>query len=393
MVPERSAVVDSQVDYIGEKTPNIKPEHEASINLQQTNQNPRSPGAISWRSSQHCGTHIGYTTELEPILFDISQATGIPSDETKYLKPDSRNGFLLTEPKDPHGRECASDAFHTIEELVRPFGPALLQSFRRATNQNFPIVEDAVFKAAATRQMSSLDPTLLATIYLHAAANDADNLLASSVGFNLEQLEDAVFQLFAAAIAKPALSTVQAGLLLMQRPEVNSRTLNTQLVSAAYELGLHLDCSDWNLSETERGLRKRLAWALYMQDKWCSLIHGRPSLVSKDHWAVSVLVEADFSGAAEDDMANPVVEEAKQGWELFCHMVALTEILSTMLDTFYTLKAMREIDDAAQDGTRMILEKAKPVQIRLKEWFTQLPASLKMDNTISTKSSSTGKRW
>ena len=62
-----------------------------------------------------------------------------------------------------------------------------------------------------------------------------------------------------------------------------------------------------------------------------------------------------------------------------------------MLDTFYTLQAMQDVDLAGVNGTRLILERAKPVQIRLKEWFTHLPTSLKMDDSLSGRPSSTGK--
>jgi len=138
-----------------------------------------------------------------------------------------------------------------------------------------------------------------------------------------------------------------------------------------------LDCSTWKLSDQERGLRKRLAWAVYMQDQWCSLVHGRPSLISKAHWAVQDLYEEDF-GLAND--TTDAALERTRGQECFCEMVALTEILSCILDSFYTQKAMMEYDNAGENGTRLILERAKPVQMRLKEWFMQLPKTLKLEN-------------
>ena len=61
-------------------------------------------------------------------------------------------------------------------------------------------------------------------------------------------------------------------------------------------------------------------------------------------------------------------------------MVALTEILSSILETLYTQKAMQEFDDARENGTRLVLAQAKPIQVTLKEWFTRLPKDLKMDN-------------
>lgn len=373
------------------RTPIIKREHESFSTIPESDYVSRSSRESSWTSSQTYGTHIGYTTELEPILFDISQTTGVPSASVKYQKPDGHNGFLLQEPGALHSHEPLPDILSSIEQLVHPHGPALVRDFQNTINRSFPVIGDAFFKAYASHQMSSVDPTLLAAIYTLAVSNSNDFSLTSSSNIDVEKLEDVAFEAFSLALTKPTLSTIQAGILLMQRPHVDSRTLNTQVVGVAYELGFHLDCSSWNLSDEERSSRKMLAWALYMQDKWCSLIHGRPSLISKEHWAVKELTEDDYQDSSESSLADSSTEESKRGREMFSEMVVLTEILSTILDTFYTLKAMQEFDEASENSTRIILERAKPVQIRLKDWFTRLPTNLKMDNTTTGKPLSTGK--
>jgi len=74
---------------------------------------------------------------------------------------------------------------------------------------------------------------------------------------------------------------------------------------------------------------------------------------------------------------------------LFTQMVALSEILSEILQTFYTLKAMQEVENEQSNGLHLILERAKPIQIRLKDWFAALPVSLRMNNTKVKKLSST----
>lgn len=352
----------------------------------------KSPAELAWSNPHHYGTHIGYTTELEPILFDISQATGLLSLENRYKKSDERNAFLL---QDRDRELCGKKILNIvdqIEELVGAVGPSLIQNFRTAINRYFPIVEEPFFNAYERRQKQNLDPTLLASVYIVAATALGDGIQASVKSIlDVDELEELAFRLFEESLSKPALSTVQAGLLLIQSPNCDSNIMNTQLIGIAHELGLHLNCSLWKLADDETFLRKRLAWALFMQDKWCSLIHGRPSLIAKAHWAVQQLSETEFpvdSDASRSDGA--AADEAKRGRDLFTQLVDLTEILATVLDTFYTLQAMTEVDKTGENGTRLILEKAKPVQIRLKEWFTHLPLSLKMDNNSSGKPSSTG---
>lgn len=352
----------------------------------------KSPAELSWPNPQHYGTHIGYTTELEPILFDISQATGLLSLENRYKKPDERNAFLLQDRDHDLCGEKIPNIIGQIEELVGAVGPSLIKNFRTTINRYFPIVEEPFFCAYERRQRQNLDPTLLASVYTVAATALGDGIQASVKSVSdVDQLEELTFHLFEDSLSKPTLSTLQAGLLLIQSPNSDSSVLNAQLIGIAHELGLHLDCSSWKLTDEETFLRKRLAWALFMQDKWCSLIHGRPSLIAQAHWAVQQLSETDFPvdpDASRSDGA--VADEVKRGQELFIQLVDLTGILATVLDTFFTLQAMTEVDKAGENGTRLILERAKPVQIRLKEWFTHLPLSLKMDNNSSGKPSSTG---
>jgi len=327
---------------------------------------------------QYHGSHVGYTTELEPMFFDISRSAGAASWGANYQKSDDRNAFLTF--RGNNNEEPQSTSSQAIGRLVGPHGPLLLQHFQTAISRSFPIIEDA---SLAVPHSKSIDPALLCAVYTVSASSPglrSDMKLSDKKRHSLEigKLEDLALDLLGDSLVKPTLSTIQAGLLLMQRSEIDSKTLNTQLVSAAFELGLHLDCSSWILSDEERGLRKRLAWAVYMQDQWCSLVHGRPSLISKAHWAVQDLYDEDFG--VNSDTNDAALDERKRGQECFCEMVALTAILSSILDTFYTQLAMQEYDAAGENSTRLILERAKPVQMRLKDWFTQLPKTLKLDN-------------
>ena len=316
---------------------------------------------------------------------------GNTSPGDMYEKHDGRTAFLVDQLEAERIRESKSTALEQVEQAVRSHGAALLRIYLNTTHSNFPMIEDDFFSDYFEGNIANLDPTLLAAIYaltLPWYARDA--VEPGSIIPDGIRLEDLAFKLFGDSLSKPTLSTIQAGILLMQRPNVDSKTLNTQLVAAAYELGLHLDCTSWTSPAGDKGLRKRLAWALYMQDKWCALIHGRPSAIVQSNWAVRSLNDEDFDNKVMSSDADIPEEELERGWALFKHMASLTEILSTLLDTFYTLQAMQEVDDAGQGGTRLILERAKPVQIRLKAWFAGLPSNLKMDNTMTGKPSSTG---
>ncbi|KAL8704552.1 MAG: hypothetical protein Q9201_002287 [Fulgogasparrea decipioides] len=368
----------------------IKTEAEAPRTWVDLNGVVRPRSELLLGNPQHYGTHIGYTTELEPILYDIYKAAGKNTQETGYQKPDPRNAFLVKKSDDDMQEDAESEALTLIESLIGSNGAILIHNFRDNSNRNFPVIEQPFFHAYDERQSTNIEPGLLAAMYTVAASSPIVNFpSAVQLGIDLAQLDEIAFRWFENCLQKPTLSTIQTGILLMQRPGVDTKTLNSQLVGAAYELGLNLDCTPWALTDTERSLRKRLAWALYMQDKWCALLHGRPSLIPSTHWAVKELTESDFL-VDYGGLGDAAKEEMKRGRELFAQMVSLTEILSTILETFYTLKSMQEVEDAGEEGTRMILNRAKPVQIRLKDWFAKLPKGLKMDSSQTGKASSVG---
>jgi hypothetical protein len=105
--------------------------------------------------------------------------------------------------------------------------------------------------------------------------------------------------------------------------------------------------------------------------------------------------EADVT---EDAQVNPNFanetdeekEDIEQGVLLFTQMISLTGVMAEIMDTFYTQAAIQDFANAGKNSTRLILERAKPVQIKLKDWFAKLPALLRMDNVTPKKLSSTG---
>ncbi|MCJ1313057.1 hypothetical protein MMC25_006733 [Agyrium rufum] len=337
-------------------------------------------------TSRSLDSYIGPTTELEPLLLSLSTEDKRDKGEAVFKRADRRTGFL-TQDLPSTALRARADNVQALDRIVGPHRNALLKAYLTAIDPSFPVVQSELFSKGEAFK-SDTDPLLLAAMYLIALPwLNVDATKKRVTNPDDQELRDLAIRLFSDSLAQPTLSSIQAGLLLMQRPDIDSKALNMQTCSMAFEVGLHLDCSTWKCSTQERGLRKRLAWAIFMQDKWCSLIHGRPSLISKANWEVQPLLAEDLQPVTAKDAAAKLLPahaggEVARGRETFKQMVKLTEILATVLDTFFTLQAMREIDQAPSGGTRLILERAKPVQIRLKEWFAKLPSALKMDRHL-----------
>jgi hypothetical protein len=128
-----------------------------------------------------------------------------------------------------------------------------------------------------------------------------------------------------------------------------------------------------------------------MQDKWGALIHGRPPLIHLEDWAVKPVELRDFPETAEDDDEEEGSSEIEKGRLVFMNMISLTEILTEILQTFFTLRSTAELEREGQNAMTVTLEKAKPIQLRLKEWHSKLPQSLAVGQTKARKLSSTGK--
>ncbi|KAK3316263.1 fungal-specific transcription factor domain-containing protein [Apodospora peruviana] len=346
----------------------------------------RTLGLQSDRYSQY----IGPTTDFEPSLINLS---GFDAQDESLLargtlrKVSDNVTFLLLPDYNTPGHDHVLDDVEEIESVVAPHGRKLIDLYFRVVHPGFPIIQKTVFYEKYERSYREFSPPLLAAIYI-LAINwwDHSEELAQLPRPNVRELERLVRSSLADAMYRPKLSTVQAGLLLSQRPEGDQWAPTAQLVAIAQELGLHLDCSSWKVPPWERGLRKRLAWALYMQDKWGALVHGRPSHIFSSNWGVQPLTMNDFPDVEWDDDDAEDRMEIERGRTLFGQMVQLSQILAEILETFYTLQAMSAVTSAGIQGTQLVLSLAKPIQLKLKEWYAALPASIRMDSTFQGSS-------
>jgi hypothetical protein len=339
---------------------------------------------------------VGTTSEYEQVLLELYQQDEEKPDiaiGTSTLRTvDASNTTFILSP-DTATQNYKDDITHldAIETIVAPHGQALIHLYFRIVHPSFPILHKKVYLEKYDRTHREFSPPLLAAVYLLALnwwsySSDLALLPKPSVS----ALEKLALESMSNIIHRPKLSTIQAGLLLLQRPEGDSWALTSQLVGIGEELGLNLDCTQWRIPTWERGLRKRLAWALFMQDKWGALVHGRPSHINAADWDVQGLEEDDFPENAADEDDEDGSTEVEKGRMLFCEMIKLTEILGRILSSFYTLRAEREIELRAHEGVRWILEIVKPLQLSLRQWFSNLPDVLKMENLAARKLSSTG---
>jgi len=249
--------------------------------------------------------YIGPTTDFEPSLINLSSFD--PHDESllsrgTLRKVSEHDTFLMLPDSSTPGHEHVTQDADHVESIVAPHGRRLIDIYFRVVHPGFPIIQKHVFMEKYERSYREFSPPLLAAVYI-LAINwwDQSEELAGLPRPNVRELESIVRTTLDEATFRPKLSTIQAGLLLSQRPEGDQWAPTAQLVALGHELGLHLDCTGWKIPPWEKGLRKRLAWALYMQDKWGALVHGRPSHIFATNWGVQPLTANDFPDVEWDE--------------------------------------------------------------------------------------------
>ncbi|GME99268.1 unnamed protein product [[Candida] boidinii] len=256
------------------------------------------------RSSFYIGpTSIYDTILLDKIKLDkIDQFQLNKTTSVRKVAPDIRFSLRDDFTEDLYERSEAD--VDTVERYVAPHGQLLIELYFRTVHPSFPVLHKRVFLEKYARTHREFGAPLLAAVYILAIQWwDYDPTLSQFPKPNMAALKKLAFKTFADVISRPKLSAVQAGLLLMQCRSYNDRNwlLCSQVVALAEELGLGLDCANWRLPKWERGLRRRLAWAVFLQDKWTSLIESRPShIIEGKNWMVRKVTNEDFPEKGND---------------------------------------------------------------------------------------------
>ncbi|EFE32706.1 C6 transcription factor (OTam), putative [Trichophyton benhamiae CBS 112371] len=357
---------------------------------------PRRLSVNANGSSEIPSSNLGKTMspKIGPLFLNF-----LPPDWTDNSQIASARIQLFSGEGGSNRQDVSVVSLEAVENLVTPFGPTLLEKYFRHFHPTFPIIMEGGFRSSY-KERNGISALLLGAMYLVGLKwlepESGVQTLRPPDAIGLEAL---VCRNLNESLSRPGLATVQAGLLLSQKSSLFTPRLMAQLVTAGFDLGLHQDCSTWQIQCWEKGLRKRLAWALYMQDKWCALVHSRPSHIFASNWAVKDLTIDDFenttrSAASAASSASITtlssLSSHKFGCLFFRQFVKLTRILSDIIESFYTLEATQQLSASHENGTHIILSKAKPLQIQLKDWFSQLPAELKVDTDCGVEAGPSG---
>jgi len=266
-----------------------------------------------------------------------------------------------------------------IEAVVHPFGPRLVRLYWLLVHPSFPILHQKGFMDQFSESYRNVPAALLGAVCLKALAWwSYDSELSLRPPPNAARLQKLTLDAIQNSFHRPRLDSIEAMLVYLHcnlEPPLTpdhtfARGLTSQTLAVAEALGLHVDASGWAIPAWERAQRKRLSWALYMQDKWTALAHGRPSHIIDENWDVRDLCGADFEEERDDtfeeDGGRPGTAREVPGKAQFVLMIDLTRILSRAISAFFTVRASRDQD------TSGLLEKARPILEDLASWRQRL---------------------
>ncbi|UNI24521.1 hypothetical protein JDV02_010258 [Purpureocillium takamizusanense] len=284
-----------------------------------------------------------------------------------------------------------------LDMLVPPaYGMRLIRLFHRHVFPIMPIVSrtqlgltdmDSVPQRAT---LASLPVHLLAALYVSAlpfAVHD-DQLAMLHIydALPLDRVWRIVYRSLQDGLHRPHLSVLQAALLYLHKTGGPDRrryaasdtafvwSLMGTVVGLAHSLGLHLECRMFGIPAWEKRLRRRLWWAVYIEDKWLSLLMGRPPYIRQDEWDVSALDDGDFDTHQQQQpvayaSAVHVPRPNVKSVAAFQDMARLALVADSVQVSLYSLRSCQKL---AEDLPASI-QAAKPLFDALNAWRSTIP--------------------
>ncbi|KAK1965978.1 fungal-specific transcription factor domain-containing protein [Colletotrichum sublineola] len=219
-------------------------------------------------------------------------------------------------------------------------GARLIALFSDFVQAQFPVFAAALFPDPATTPAY-----LLAAVYAISLPFVVyDDKLSVDVAYDkppYPALSQIIDKALSYEVHSPSIPVAQTLLLLVLRPSADPLVADTayrrdvlgRLISCATTLGLHLDPSDWSMTERQKAHRRRLSFIIHAVDTWIASTHGTPPSTHRDNWLVTSLEPRDFvdSGLGSHD-ENRLMDFA-----------SITEVLSSALSNLYSLRAIHDL--------------------------------------------------
>ncbi|KAK5995232.1 2,2-dialkylglycine decarboxylase [Cladobotryum mycophilum] len=300
--------------------------------------------ALSSADDQHHNLHI-----VGPVVTNDSHVlsnylSGIPgaTRSTRMMIPESASRsrpVLFTEvQKRPVGiqahRSPSAEKLEIIERLLEPHTQHVINEYFDKVNTCFPLLDEVSFRRQFNDDKSRISPALMACLYAHTTiywqySPILSNYRCPDSRFIWNLANEAVYS---ELHLSPGMSTIKAILLnIGGRPTtslIGNGVLLGSAVSMAHSLGLNHNPLPWKIPQPEKYLRMKIWWALLVHDRWTSLAHGTPPLISRSQY--------DVPPPTLEYLCDDTATESKHRTaSIFIALVGLTDVLDQHLQHVY----------------------------------------------------------
>ncbi|KAH7168984.1 fungal-specific transcription factor domain-containing protein [Fusarium sp. MPI-SDFR-AT-0072] len=371
-IEQAVSVVESALTSAPNSSPRNTTSHEHQVSnvsptvprstewAQQNAQSEESPLALGSNDEQPHNLHIvgPAVTSDNQVLSDYLSSIPSASKGSRIIRPAignrSRPVLFTAVQKRPVGLDSnlsfAEERLQLIEKILEPFTSDLLDVYFDKANSCFPLLDEAHFRKQYRENKSAISPALLSGLYAHSIT-----FWNSSPILSRHRRPDGRFIWNLATEAaysqihrSPGISTIEALILNIGGREVTALIGNGVLlassVAMAHSLGLNHSPISWEIPQSEKNLRMKIWWALLIHDKWLSLSHGTPPLISP----------------TLNDVPQPLVEnlcgegsssEQALNASVYIALVGLTEVLDLHLRHVHQFS----LSDESTDTTHLEL--------------------------------------
>ncbi|KAF3918496.1 hypothetical protein ABW21_db0205396 [Orbilia brochopaga] len=241
-----------------------------------------------------------------------------------------------------------------IEQIFGPFKKEAIRLYFELVHPCFPIIGDELRTQLLGPRWSDVNSALLCNIYATVVP-----LWGHSEILRLHPRPDSdyVWNLAVSALQEdstsPSFATILlCGINVIGRPSlsyVGNIANSSRTVALAHSFGLHRDPRKWNKTPSEKEMRVRMWWCVFIIDSWSSLSYGTPPNITKGCYDVR-LPERCAAGYVHSNnspktgSSNGAATNSNGSHQLTCccsrsfySLCSLTRILAEMLPMVYHL--------------------------------------------------------
>ncbi|KAF3905486.1 hypothetical protein ABW20_dc0107944 [Dactylellina cionopaga] len=280
--------------------------------------------------------HMSITPQSQRHSSNATYASEDPGGSVVYVTiPKYRRGF---QPK----LDTGDKQREIIEQIFGPFKKEAIRLYFELVHPCFPIIGDDLRAQLLSPQWADVNSALLCNIYASIVPLwDRSEILR----LHPRPDSDYIWNLAVSALQEdstsPSFSTIYlCGINVIGRPSlyyVGNIANSSRVVALAHSFGLHRDPRKWNKSATEKEMRVRMWWCVFIIDGWSSLSYGTPPNIAKGCYDVRLPDSNQTAPSPRINTTNGYHNLTPCCATSFYSLCSLTQILAEMLPMVYHL--------------------------------------------------------